>query len=143
MIDKPPHGQPCNGCGRCCIEMLCPLALALFGEPEYRQCPALEPDGERFACGLIKHPMVHALKQTLLHGADAMAKAAAHLVGSGRGCDAQLDGEPADEIWRENMRASRNPALTERCLKVWGLSRVTEPQRRRPNARSERHRHPR
>jgi hypothetical protein len=123
MIDKAPHGQPCNGCGQCCMDELCPLAAGLFGEPWERQCPALEPDGERFTCGLIKNPMAYALRQTLLHGAETMAKAASYLIGAGRGCDAQLEGEPADEAWRANMRKERNRALTDRCLKVWGLRR--------------------
>jgi hypothetical protein len=123
MIDKPPHGQPCNNCGQCCSEMLCPLGLALFGGPEFRQCPALEPDGERFACGLMNNPMAYALRQTLMHGKEVMSRTAAHLIGAGRGCDAQLDGEPADEVFRAAMRSRRNIALTDRCLKVWGLQR--------------------
>jgi hypothetical protein len=123
MIEKPPHGQPCNGCGQCCADQLCPLGEGLFGEPWDRRCPALEPDGERFGCGLIAHPMAYAMRMTLLHGAETMAKAASYLVGAGRGCDAQLDGEPADEVFRAGMRALRNRALTDRCLAVWGLSR--------------------
>jgi hypothetical protein len=101
--------------------MLCPLALGVFGEPEERRCPALEPQGERFVCGLIMNPMVYAMKLTLLRGAEAMSAAAAHLIGSGRGCDAQLDDEPGDEAWRAAMRKLRNPKLTRRALKIWGL----------------------
>jgi hypothetical protein len=125
MLNKPPHGKPCNGCGQCCNEMLCPLGLALFGGPEYRSCPALEPDGDRYVCGLIAHPIVYALRQTLLHGAETMALTAGHLIGAGRGCDALLHGEPADEVWRAGMRAMRNQALTDRCLRVWGYERET------------------
>jgi hypothetical protein len=123
MIEKPPHGQPCNNCGQCCAEVLCPLAVGVFGEPWDRQCPALEPDGERFNCGLVVHPMVYAMRQTLLHGAEVMSRTAAHLIGAGRGCDAQLEDEPADEVWRAAMRSMRNVALTDKCLKAWGLRR--------------------
>jgi hypothetical protein len=122
MIEKPPHGQPCNGCGQCCMEELCPLGVGLFGEPWERRCPALEPDGERFACGLIMNPMVYAMRQTLMHGKEVMSRSAAHLVGAGRGCDAQLDGEVADEDFRARMRAQRDITLTKRSLKAWGLT---------------------
>lgn len=121
MINKPPHGQPCNGCGQCCMDELCPLAVAVFGEPWERACPALEPNGERFACGLIVHPMVYAMRQTLLHGVALMSAAAGHLTGAGRGCDAQLDDEIADEEFRARMRAQRDPKLTKLSLKIWGL----------------------
>lgn len=122
MIEKPPHGQPCNGCGQCCADELCPLGVGVFGEPWERRCPALEPDGERFVCGLVVNPMVYAIAQTLLHGKEVMSRSAAHLVGAGRGCDAQLDGEVADEAFRARMRAQRDPALTKRSLKIWGLT---------------------
>jgi hypothetical protein len=108
------------------MDQLCPLAVGVFGEPWERRCPALEPDGERFTCGLIAHPMVYAMRRSLLCGVEAMSKAAAHLVGAGRGCDAQLEGEVADEAFRARMRASRNDKLTDRSLKVWGLCRTRE-----------------
>lgn len=123
MINKPPHGQPCNGCGGCCSEEQCPLGTAIFGTPVERRCPALEKAGERFACGLIVHPMVYAMTLTLLHGTAAMAAAAGHLVGAGRGCDALLDGEEPDLAFRAAMRASRNEKLTDRALRIWGLTR--------------------
>lgn len=104
------------------MEMLCPLAEAVFGGPEERRCPALEPDGDRFACGLTAHPMAYAMRQTLLHGEEVMSRTAAHLIGVGRGCDAQLEGEPADEMWRAAMLATRNAELTEKCLNVWGFT---------------------
>jgi hypothetical protein len=122
-MKKPPHGQPCNGCGQCCMDQLCPLGVGLFGEPWDRRCPALEPDGDKFICGLIAHPMAYNMRMTLLHGREVMSRTAAHLVGAGRGCDAQLDDEVADEAFRVRMRKERNTTLTDRCLKVWGLSR--------------------
>jgi hypothetical protein len=130
MLEKAPHGQPCNGCGQCCMEQLCPLGVALFGEPWDRRCPALEPElgTDRWVCGLMAHPMAYAMRMTLLHGVETMRQTASHLIGAGRGCDAQLDDEPADEAFRASMWAMRNPALTDRCLKVWGLTRM----RRRP-----------
>ena len=63
MIQKPPHGQPCNGCGWCCQAELCPLAQAIFGEPVVRACPALEQDGERYVCGLVAYPTAYELRE--------------------------------------------------------------------------------
>ena len=124
MIDKPPHGQPCNNCGKCCMDELCPLASRLFGSPVARQCPALERESDdRFTCGLIAHPMVYAMSRSLLNGVENMRKAAAHLVGAGRGCDAQLATEPADEAFRARMKANRNERLTTWSLKQWGVTR--------------------
>jgi hypothetical protein len=55
LTDKPPYGQPCNGCGQCCMNELCPLGNAVFKRWD-GPCPALESEGERYACGLVKHP---------------------------------------------------------------------------------------
>ena len=123
MIEKPPHGQPCNSCGLCCRDQLCPLGVGIFGEPWERQCPALEQDGARAICGLVVHPMVYAMARTLLHGKDVMSAAAAFLVGAGVGCDALLEGEPADEKFRKALKSQRDDALVDSSLKVWGLTR--------------------
>lgn len=122
MIQKPPHGDPCNNCGQCCQAVLCPLAQRFFGGPEERSCPALEQEvSGRFTCGLIAHPMVYAIRLTLLHGADRMAAAAAFLVGAGHGCDAQLEGERANEQFRAAMWKRRNPRLAAKHAKLWGV----------------------
>ena len=106
------------------MEVMCPLGLALFGAPEYRRCPALEPDGTgKYACGLVVNPSAYALRQSLLYGTERMSKAASHLIGADFGCDALLDGEASDEAFRDRMRAQRNPALTDTCLRVWGFQR--------------------
>jgi hypothetical protein len=131
MLHKPPHGQPCNGCGQCCMAQLCPLAVGVFGEPWDRTCPALEPDGESFACGLVRHPMVYAMGLTLLHGVETMRTAATQLIGSGRGCDAVLEDEEPDQAFRQAMYSQRNSALIDRCLKVWGFVRPTKRRKRK------------
>lgn len=71
----------------------------------------------------MAHPMAYAMRMTLLNGVETMRHAAAHLIGAGRGCDALLDDEPPDQVFRAAMRSQRNLALTDRCLKVWGLRR--------------------
>lgn len=71
---KPAWGSPCNGCGLCCVAVPCRLALSYadgvrLGQP----CPALEWDGERAFCGLVRRPFHHS---TELRGIPALAAAA-------------------------------------------------------------------
>jgi hypothetical protein len=103
-LPKPPHGSPCNGCGRCCLESLCPLGEHLF-EKQEGPCPALQPAGQgRWECGVIIQPGVFALVQTLRHGAKRMSAAAALLLGAGHGCDA-IDNEPVNEAFEARQDA--------------------------------------
>jgi hypothetical protein len=58
---KPAWGAPCNGCGVCCSAETCPIALAVVPRTEEDAvCPALEWDGGRAWCGLIRNPGVYA-----------------------------------------------------------------------------------
>jgi hypothetical protein len=50
-LAKPRFGDPCNGCGLCCLRSQCGVSEFLFGERD--QCPALVDDGGRFSCGLV------------------------------------------------------------------------------------------
>ncbi len=104
MLAKPAHGRPCNGCGRCCHDELCPLGARLFGR-WHGPCPALQPaEGQSLVCGLVADPARHQPVRTLAHGREAMSKAAAVLIGAGFGCDAQTADEPADAEFRACMR---------------------------------------
>ena len=86
-VAKPRYGDPCNGCGQCCRDALCPLARWLFrgqGAP----CPALLSEGGRSRCGLIANPARFAPLVTQRHAADNVAAAAGLLCGANMGCDA-------------------------------------------------------
>ena len=39
---KPAKGEACNGCGYCCAEEPCHLAVEYIGAGTERPCPALE-----------------------------------------------------------------------------------------------------
>jgi hypothetical protein len=126
---KPPHGQPCNGCGLCCMGSLCPLAAWVFegdrhGGHHEGPCPALERNGAGFACGLITNPATHALAHTLrAGGARRASEAAALLNGAGSGCDARINGEPGDQAFYDRMlrfdRAHRREIRAAK--KIWGV----------------------
>lgn len=53
VLNKPKFGEPCNRCGECCRLSLCALGEMYFGEGP-APCPALELDGDIFACGLLR-----------------------------------------------------------------------------------------
>jgi hypothetical protein len=121
MTTKPPYGQACNGCGQCCKNELCPLGNAVFKRWE-GPCPALEREGERFGCGLVKHPERWMPVRTFTVGKKIMSEAAAYLIGAGRGCDAQLEGEVDDPAFRARERRKANLPFATKCLSMWGFS---------------------
>jgi hypothetical protein len=121
---KPPHGSPCTRCGLCCMATLCPLGVALFKREE-GPCPALEkePDGT-YGCGLINHPARWGgLGCVISYGKKAMSDAAALLIGSGTGCDARFNGEPANkEFYAKLERLDRSSrSATKAAKRLWGI----------------------
>ena len=44
--------KPCVGCGFCCKKAPCDVARRVFGP--VTQCPALEYDGKRYWCGVVR-----------------------------------------------------------------------------------------
>lgn len=55
---KPAYGDPCNGCGFCCLAEPCVLAEEFIGAKE-GACPALEWDQGRYWCGLLRNAHKH------------------------------------------------------------------------------------
>lgn len=89
----PGHGQPCNGCGRCCIIHPCQLARDLAGVRE-GPCPILTKDGDTWRCGLAIDPHRHVIGLADKPFSDpVLAPLFVEALGIGRGCDADL-GDP-------------------------------------------------
>lgn len=111
-LDKPAFGEPCNGCGLCCISEVCSLGVALGDD---RNCKALisKPDGS-FSCGLVEAPYRYASEERLAVwkaidtmsdepvGEQALSETYADMLGAGRGCDS--DDETALELLAEARR---------------------------------------
>ena len=123
IIEKAPYGAACNNCGKCCEDQICILGKHLFLE-EDGPCPALGymMDGQSY-CGLVKNPRQFAPVRTAIHGPSVMKAAARLLIASHLGCDAQLDGEPANDIFREKLRRLaaqlRDSGMVARALLIW------------------------
>ena len=94
MLDKPRIGEPCNGCGFCCIKEPCALAnefLSCWSGP----CVALEQVGERFVCGLVAHPETYLLHQdTKSQASEYISGLIVQSLGIGRGCDSYDENAP-------------------------------------------------
>ena len=96
MLDKPPIGAPCNGCGLCCIMKVCSggvvvLGLGKWGEPVRGPCPALTEDGEKLVCGIVRRPERYVRPG---RGPKALGNAMSLLLGIGHGCDTLGNEEP-------------------------------------------------
>ena len=96
---KPAWGQPCNGCGVCCLVEPCPLGQ-LLSRRRRGACSALRWEGAsgRYRCGAMLAPAevlraavpgrwLQALLLPLLR------RLAGRWIAAGRGCDCSLEVE--------------------------------------------------
>lgn len=97
MARKPPHGAPCTNCGVCCMAVRCSISVSLFGDGG--PCPALEPSGEEYTCGVINNPGRYAPALSERVGEDAVRAAAKTVLYVGEGCDARFNGEPINHVF--------------------------------------------
>jgi hypothetical protein len=90
ILPKPLYGEPCNGCGRCCLALQCPVSLEVFGDvSEEGFCPALEPvGGGRLACGLMSRPLDYLPDVKTEHGPE-WARFFRLYIGAGTWCDSE------------------------------------------------------
>lgn len=113
---KPKHGQPCNGCGLCCMASLCPLGQHVFERPELPgPCPALEFKNGKSECGIVS------LMTKIGH--QDMADAAMLVIGADTGCDARFNGEPPDYSFYEKLKLwdKENSTKIDAALREWGM----------------------
>lgn len=122
MIDKAPHGTPCNGCGRCCLEEPCVLG-SLVTEKLTGECPALQWRDEHACCGLVATPADYSPFRAHLVGAQLLSEAAMVLTGSGIGCDSHFDGEKKNHAFLKHLRRmqTRYADLMNDALALWGF----------------------
>jgi len=92
---KPQEGQPCNGCGICCLAEPCPVGILVSGR-RHGACRAVQwsiEDG-RYLCGMLVAPMQIIGWQG--RGAVAgwigrmISRLSARWIAAGIGCDSSL-----------------------------------------------------
>jgi hypothetical protein len=76
---KPALGQPCNGCGVCCLTEPCPLGM-LLSRRRQGACEALRWDAERYHCGVVS-----------AHPRGLLGWLVRRWIAAGSGCDCSLD----------------------------------------------------
>lgn len=99
---KPAYGDACNGCGLCCTVTACDLAVAFIEEAETGvRCPALEWEGGRSWCGLIRNPAEYVSPILWLSIGQNVPAFKASVTSDliGKGCDSgPIGGEGPDEF---------------------------------------------
>jgi hypothetical protein len=85
---KPATGEPCNGCGVCCLFEPCPLG-ALLSRRRRGACAALHWDeaASRYRCGALAEPQRHLPWLPMAW----VRRLARRWIAAGIGCDADLD----------------------------------------------------
>ena len=87
---KPPVGQPCNGCGVCCAVTPCPLGRLIYCRVS-GTCPGLHWDGE------LRRYLCHPLSRRELAGGgrpSLMVRWLRRTIAAGIGCDFDASVEP-------------------------------------------------
>ena len=76
---KPAEGQPCNGCGVCCLAEPCPVGI-LVSFRRHGACKALRWSDEqtRYVCGLMARPGL-------------LRRIIGRWIAAGIGCDSDLE----------------------------------------------------
>lgn len=99
---KPATGQPCNGCGLCCLAEPCPVGV-LVSLKRQGSCRALQwsaPDCQ-YRCGMLVQPARYLGLPRLAPGAwpnRLIARWARRMIAAGIGCDAELEVETESAI---------------------------------------------
>lgn len=96
QLSKPETGEPCNGCGVCCLAMPCAISMDAFGTKPGERCPVLEWRDGRFWCGAVE------MDETGF---------VAWRLGVGKGC---CSGDPIHEDIARRMNAHHRAMVAER-----------------------------
>lgn len=88
---KPLVGEPCNGCGQCCLLEPCPLGMVVSLKRR-GACEALRWDetGRRYLCGLVADPAA-VLGRRWAWATPLVRRLARRWISAGSGCDAEIE----------------------------------------------------
>lgn len=91
---KPALGEPCNGCGLCCLAEPCPIGMVVSLR-RTGTCRALvwSETERRYQCGMLVQPLRHLGLPALSPSAwpnRLLRRWSARMIAAGIGCDAEL-----------------------------------------------------
>jgi hypothetical protein len=88
---KPAWGQPCNGCGVCCLQEPCPVGV-LLSRRRSGACDALRwsDPARRYHCGLLSTPE-EVLPRALRPFSAWISRRARRWIAAGVGCDCDTE----------------------------------------------------
>lgn len=91
---KPALGQPCNGCGLCCLAEPCPVGMVI-SRKRTGACEALrwQADAAQYRCGLLTDT-AEVLGPRWTWAAPLLRRLARRWISAGSGCDADLQRDP-------------------------------------------------
>ncbi len=95
---KPALGQPCNGCGVCCLAEPCPVGI-LVSRRRRGRCAALqwESTTRRYRCGVVSQPRETLGMQRVAEVVQRIVAALARRwISAGSGCDSIAETAPVD-----------------------------------------------
>lgn len=92
---QPAPGQPCNGCGVCCLAEPCPVGM-LVSRRRHGACAALRWDegGRRYVCGALAGAAAWRLPLLGAWAGRLAGRLMTRWIAAGIGCDASLVAEP-------------------------------------------------
>lgn len=93
---QPPAGEPCNGCGVCCLAEPCPVGM-LLSRRRRGACAVLrwEPAQRRYRCGALAAGAAWRLPLLGTWPGRLASRLMARWIAAGIGCDASLQTERA------------------------------------------------
>jgi len=124
-MKKPKIGEPCNGCGICCMNQTCQngsYVLRLvknIGDYHKGRCPALvDNKNGTFSCGIILNPKRYIKRNYPEH---ILKKYFKILIGSENGCDELLENDTKQEeenLYNIILNLKNNPEWLELVKKA-------------------------
>jgi len=100
---KPALGQPCNGCGICCLAEPCPVGM-LVSRRRHGACKALQWSSElkQYRCGMLLDPLpligLRAGGSAPRRWLERLLRRWCHrMISAGSGCDADIERAPGPD----------------------------------------------
>ncbi|MCV2366758.1 hypothetical protein [Roseateles oligotrophus] len=90
---KPAEGQPCNGCGVCCLSEPCPIGMLVSRRRQGSCCALLWSDPDRrYVCGMLIAPLQVLGWRGAATGrlSKLLTRISARWIAAGIGCDSSL-----------------------------------------------------